>query len=266
MITRTTTKTTAFAVLVMAGLIGGGGLLAFMLFLYAGPFNLVNIGLGEIPALLLNAFLCLLFFIQHSSMARGSFYKHLTRFMPVRYGGVLYAVSSGIIVLALVIFWQDSAYTLFDLQGISRWFFRTVFFLAIVNVIWALSTGFFVLYRLQPNLDDLRGVESRVAPLITRGPYRWIRHPLYLSALLLLWSYPDFSLDRLLLNLLFTAWVIAGTLLEERKLVATYGEAYRNYQSNVPMMIPWRISPGWKKDEFATGLTGATGNGINQKQ
>jgi protein-S-isoprenylcysteine O-methyltransferase Ste14 len=202
MITRTTTKTPAYVMLVLAGLIGGGGLLAFMLFLFAGPFNLIKFGLGEIPALLLN------------------------------------------IVLALVIFWQESAYTLITAQGLARWFLRAVFFLAIGNVIWALSSGFFVLYRLQSNLDDLRGTKPQQAPLITHGPYRWIRHPLYLSALLLLWSYPDLTLDRLLLNLLFTGWVIAGTLLEERKLVASYGETYRSYQREVPMMIPWRIRPG----------------------
>ncbi len=153
----------------------------------------------------------------------------------------MYAIASGIVVLALVVFWQESAYTLITIQGIARWFLRALFFLAIANVIWALSTGFFVLYRLQPSLDYLRGTEHKSAPLITHGPYRWVRHPLYLSALLMLWSYPDLSLDRLFLNLLFVAWLIAGTLLEERKLLATYGEEYRSYQREVPMMIPWRI-------------------------
>ena len=50
MITRTTTKTTTYVMLVLAGSIGGGGLLAFMLFLFTGSFNLVNFGLGEILA------------------------------------------------------------------------------------------------------------------------------------------------------------------------------------------------------------------------
>ncbi len=55
---------------------------------------------------------------------------------------------------------------------------------------------------------------------------------------------PDLTLDRLLLNLLFTVFVIVGTLFEERDLVATFGEAYRSYQRKVPMLIPWRIRPG----------------------
>ena len=146
-------------------------------------------------------------------------------------------------MLALVIFWQESAYTLVSPQSFVRWSLRALFFIAIGCIIWALSTGFFVLYRLQSNIDELRGKEKQQAPLIKHGPYRWVRHPLYFSALLLVWSHPDLTLDRLLLNLLFTVWVIVATTLEERKLIASYGEAYRTYQREVPMMIPWRFRP-----------------------
>jgi protein-S-isoprenylcysteine O-methyltransferase Ste14 len=45
-------------------------------------------------------------------------------------------------------------------------------------------------------------------------------------------------------DLLFTIWVFLATLLEDRALVAAYGEAYRSYQRKVPMLIPWRIRPG----------------------
>ncbi len=241
--TRTTTNVGNYVMLVVAGLLGGGGLFAFMLFLFVGSFNLVSFGLGEIPVLMLDALLCVVFFIQHSSMARKTYYHRSARFLPAQYGGPIYAVASGVVVLALVIFWQESAYTLVSPQSFVRWSLRVLFFIAIGCIIWALSTGFFVLYRLQSNIDDLRGREKQQAPLIKHGPYRWVRHPLYFSALLLVWSYPDLTLDRLLLNLLFTVWVIVATTLEERKLIAAYGEAYRTYQREVPMMIPWRFRP-----------------------
>lgn len=234
--------------LVLTGLIGGGGLSAFMLFLFVGSLNLVSLGLRDIQLLLLDAVLCLAFFIQHSGMARRSFYQMSGRFLSPQFGGPIYAIASGVVVLALVFFWQESSYILLSPQGLVRWAFRASFLVAIGCVLWALSTGFFALYRLQSNIDDLRGRDKQKAPLITHGPYRWVRHPLYLSALVLLWSYPDLTLDRLLLNLLFSVWVIAGTLLEERKLLATYGEDYRNYQSEVPMMIPWRFRPAlWRQ-------------------
>ena len=38
-----------------------------------------------------------------------------------------------------------------------------------------------------------------------------------------------------------TAWIVIGTMLEERDLVATIGPEYRAYQRSVPMLLPLRI-------------------------
>ncbi len=239
-----TSRLLTYFMLAFAGLIGGGGLLIFMIFLFRGPYNLVDLGMGENQVLIFDAFLCLLFFTQHSLMARKPFRQRLSRTLPVQYTGALYAVASGIAVLALVVFWQETAYTLVSPQGPIRLILRAIFVVAIAGVAWTIwALGLFVNFRLQPMVDDLRDKQS-VSRLVTdRGPYRWIRHPLYLSSLLMIWSNPNLTLDRLLFNLLFTVWVIAAILLEERGLVATFGEAYRNYQREVPILIPWRIRP-----------------------
>jgi protein-S-isoprenylcysteine O-methyltransferase Ste14 len=240
--------------LAFAGLIGGGGLLIFMIFLFRGPYNLVDLGMSESQVLTFDAFLCLLFFTQHSLMARKPFRQLLSRTLPVQYTGALYAVASGIAVLALLVFWQETAYTLVSPQGPIRWFFRAVFVVAIGGMVWTIwALGLFVNFRLQPMVDDLRDKQSGSRLVTDRGPYRWIRHPLYLSSLLMIWSNPDLTLDRLLFNLLFSIWVIAAIILEERGLVATFGEAYRNYQREVPILIPWRIRPYPLVNEASTG-------------
>jgi protein-S-isoprenylcysteine O-methyltransferase Ste14 len=239
--------------LTLAGFIGGGGLGIFMLFLFAGPFNLVNLGLGETTALLFNTILCLAFFIQHSLMARKSFHQKLAGFLPSQYRGAMYAIASGLAVLVLVVFWQESVYMLISPQGLLRLILRAIFILAIAGVAWTIwALGLFVNFRLQPLVDDLRGTDPKPMPFIARGPYRWVRHPLYLFSLLMIWSFPDLTLDRLLFNILFTSWVIAATLLEERDLVATFDERYRNLQHKVPMLIPLRIRLGRKESEIST--------------
>lgn len=58
--------------------------------------------------------------------------------------------------------------------------------------------------------------------------------------LVLIWSSPHVTTDRLLFSITWTLWVILGTCLEERDLVAESGETYRQYQKTVPMLIPWR--------------------------
>ncbi|MBK5108247.1 MAG: isoprenylcysteine carboxylmethyltransferase family protein [Anaerolineales bacterium] len=188
-------------------------------------------------------------------MARKPFREWLRGILPSHYYGAFYAVASGIAVLVLVIFWQESTYMLLSGQGLVRLLFRAVFVLAIGVVAWTLlSLGFFVNFRVQPMVDDLRGKQS-VSSLVTdRGPYRWIRHPLYLSSLLMIWSYPDLTLDRLLFNFVFSIWVVIAILLEERGLISSFGEAYRSYQSEVPMLIPFRINPSLIKKDSSVGV------------
>jgi len=237
-----TSKPITYILLALAGLIGGGGLLIFMIFLFGGSFNLVELEINEIQVIIIDVILCLLFFTQHSLMARKPFREWLRGILPSHYYGAFYAVASGIAVLVLVIFWQESTYMLLSGQGLVRLLFRAVFVLAIGGVAWTLlSLGFFVNFRVQPMVDDLRGKQSVSSLVIDRGPYRWVRHPLYLSSILMIWSNPDLTLDRLLFNLIFTTWVVIAILLEERGLIATFGEGYRRYQQEVPMLIPWRF-------------------------
>jgi protein-S-isoprenylcysteine O-methyltransferase Ste14 len=76
-----------------------------------------------------------------------------------------------------------------------------------------------------------------------RGPYRWVRHPLYLFSLVIIWSGPVFTMDRLLHNGLWTLWIVIGAIMEERDLVGCFGEAYRTYQETVPMLLPTSLKP-----------------------
>ena len=78
-------------------------------------------------------------------------------------------------------------------------------------------------------------------PLRTPSLYRAVRHPLYLGILVALWFAPQMSAGRLVLAAGLSVYVIAGTLLEERDLVRLFGDAYRRYQRQVPMLLPWRL-------------------------
>lgn len=64
-----------------------------------------------------------------------------------------------------------------------------------------------------------------------------VRHPWYLAALILLWP-QDLNLTRFIINGVLSAYLLIGTLLEERKLVLEFGEKYEAYQRQVSMLIP----------------------------
>jgi protein-S-isoprenylcysteine O-methyltransferase Ste14 len=74
--------------------------------------------------------------------------------------------------------------------------------------------------------------------LVTWGLYRYVRHPLYFFGLLCLWLSPTLSANSFAVYLGLTVYIIAGSLFEERKLLREFGEAYREYKSVTPMMIP----------------------------
>ena len=76
-------------------------------------------------------------------------------------------------------------------------------------------------------------------PLHLAGLHRYVRHPLYAGAYLMLWG--GVADERgLALALWASLYLFVGTVLEERKLLRLHGDSYRRYRARVPMLIPWR--------------------------
>ncbi len=235
-------KLCAWAMLGLAAGLGGASLIAFGLFLYAGPPGLVKFGLGFLGGMAVNAGLSMLFFVQHSWMVRRSFKQRLTRIVPKYYVDAVYAIASGIALLAVVLLWQDAGQVIWQATNGLWWVVRMIFFFALAVGIWGgLSLKGFDSFGLQPIRHRFRPKPPSPSVLVVRGAYRWVRHPLYFVVLLMIWSYPVLTTDRLLFNMLWTIWIVIGTVLEERDLTADFGDDYREYQRNVPMLLPTRI-------------------------
>jgi protein-S-isoprenylcysteine O-methyltransferase Ste14 len=220
-------------------------MLLFIVFLFTGSLHMVQVGWSESGVLAWNGFLSVVFFVQHSGMVRKRFRSHLANVIPPRYHGALFAIVSSLVLMSLVIFWQPSAVSLYELRGFSRWLARAIFFLAIVGFVWGmLALGSFDPFGCTLIRAHLRGEQVRPQPFVVRGPYFWVRHPLYFFVLLLIWSSPTVGAGRLLFNVLWSAWIYVGAILEEGDLLSDFGEAYRDYQRKVPMLIPWRRRSG----------------------
>ena len=109
--------------------------------------------------------------------------------------------------------------------------------LAVVALgIGLLQTGLWTFLGFEQLLVDSPENESE---MVTRGLYRWVRHPLYTAGLVFIWLTPVMTLNLLLLNLGLTIYLVIGTIYEERKLVREFGEEYNRYQKRVPMLIPF---------------------------
>jgi protein-S-isoprenylcysteine O-methyltransferase Ste14 len=210
-------------------------------FLVFGPFTIVPLRMSEQGRLLLDASLSLVWFAQHSLMVRPSWRRRTERLVGRAYERAAYAICSSVVLLAVVLLWQRSGHLILELHGPWRWLWRLWAVVAAGGAIWAYrSLGDFDVFGDGVILRELRGTNGGRAAFCARGPYRLVRHPLYLCTILLIWSGPTLTADRLLLNVSWTLWIVAAARLEERDLIAQFGNEYRRYRREVPMLLPWR--------------------------
>lgn len=71
------------------------------------------------------------------------------------------------------------------------------------------------------------------------GVFACTRHPWYLGGLILLWTLlPEYYISSVLTAVILSFYFIIGSHLEEIKIIKEYGKEYREYQSEVSMLIP----------------------------
>lgn len=150
---------------------------------------------------------------------------------------------NGLAVLLIVPpLWLSLDYPGPPLWRVPPWIAWPAAALAVAGFVWSLrwyDMGEFIGLR-QWRRGDGREQEGFVlSPL-----HRHVRHPWYSLGLLLLWT-RDLNAAWLTTAVALTLYVLIGSRLEERKLIARYGDAYRRYRQRVPGLIPW---PGCRLD------------------
>ena len=177
---------TADRLMMALAVVLGAGSIA--LFAWDARPTFVPLGWPPRAALAWDAFLSLVFFVQHSGMVRRPFRARLARVLPARYDGAFYAISSGLTLLLVVVLWQRVDIPVFRLEGVARWIAMAGSLIAAALLV---ISGYAVrrtidLLGLRPIRAHLRGVSPRSTPFFVAGPYRWVRHPLYACILALL--------------------------------------------------------------------------------
>jgi protein-S-isoprenylcysteine O-methyltransferase Ste14 len=110
---------------------------------------------------------------------------------------------------------------------------------ALIILIGLLQTGVWSFFGVDAIIGDEPSGQDR---LIFSGLYAYVRHPLYTGGLLLIWFMPLMTTSLLAFNLAATLYLYLGSIHEERRLLAAFGERYEEYRRRVPRLIPvpWR--------------------------
>jgi protein-S-isoprenylcysteine O-methyltransferase Ste14 len=195
-------------------------------------------------ALAINLFLLSLFAVQHSGMARPAFKRWWTRYVPAPVERSTFVLATSLVLILLFWHWRPLPLRIWDLDGdIARW---ALYGLSAAGWLLVLASTFLInhfdLFGLRQVWFHARGLHPDLdAPFVTRAFYRIVRHPIMLGFLVAFWATPAMSLGHLLFALVTTGYIlVAVKFLEERDLVAQYGDTYRDYQRRVPMLLPWR--------------------------
>ena len=191
--------------------------------------------------LIVDLVLLAVFAIQHSAMARPTFKRWLTQYVPQAAERSMYVLAASLALVMVFSYWQP-------LGGVV-WVVRQPFAVAALHILcalgWllALSSTFLIdhfdLFGLRQAWTHMRSREYQPVEFRTPGPYRLVRHPLYVGFIFAFWSTPTMTATHLLFAVAMTLYILVAIPLEERDLFASLGESYRDYRLRVPMLVPF---------------------------
>ena len=194
-------------------------------------------------ALLIDAGLLLVFAIQHSVMARQWFKRAWTRLVPEPVERSTYVLFSSLLLLLLFWQWRPVGGQVWNVENtVGRTALYSMFAVGWLTVLAStFLINHFDLFGLRQVYFYLRG--RQYSPISFRTPalYRFVRHPLYLGWLLAFWSTPTMTAAHLVFAIATTGYILVAIQFEERDMMRFYGDAYRRYREQIPMIIPLRF-------------------------
>lgn len=180
------------------------------------------------------------FAVQHSVMARKGFKRVWTRVVPVPVERSTYVVAASS-ALALILWqWKPIPRVVWDVTSTTAE--------PVIQALFWIGWGVLLLASFLVNHFELFGLAQVWNYAANRKPampvfktpalYRVVRHPIYLGFVIGFWSTPKMTVGHLLFSIGTTGYILLGIYFEERDLIASYGQRYREYRQRVPMLIP----------------------------
>jgi protein-S-isoprenylcysteine O-methyltransferase Ste14 len=230
------------------------GSLSYMIFLGTFLYAICFIGNFGVPRTLdgplspplaisfaIDVGLLALFAVQHSVMARKWFKDWWTRIVPKTIERSTYVLFSSLALILLFTQWRPLGGVIWSVEDpagrlVLRLLFAFGWGLVLVSTF---LINHFDLFGMRQVWRYLLGQPYNTLKFETPGPYRLVRHPLYVGWLFAFWMTPVMTLAHLLFSLATTTYILLAIQFEERDLVREHGDTYQEYRRSVPMLVPF---------------------------
>lgn len=189
------------------------------------------------------AFIWVAYCALHSYLISIGFTRFMMRSLKGYYAyyRLFYVIVSTVLLIPVISYTAQSDHQVIIHYSVAGNMIRYIL-IAVSSAIlfWAFffSYDFLAFLGFRQILNRDRKMNDQTGGIKQNGLLGIVRHPMYLAVIIILWC-NTFKIADLVVNTVLTLYVIIGTLLEEKKLVLEFGDAYVKYQQKVPMLIPF---------------------------
>ena len=213
--------------------LGGGAFVASLAFgMYSYVVTWSNEGTLRPSSIAVNVALFTLFAAHHSIFAQPRIKAWVTRVVPAHLVRSVYVWIASVLFIIVCAAWLPVGAELYRVTGAAAAALAAVQLAGVACV--AASA------RIIDPLE-LAGIRQRVRneTLQIKGPYRWVRHPIYLGWIVAVFAAAHMTGDRLLFAIVSSAYLLIAMPWEERTLQREFPLEYAAYCRRVK----WRVVP-----------------------
>lgn len=186
--------------------------------------------------ILVDVLLFAAFAAHHSLFARRRGKQLMRRLVPAHLERAAYVWIASALAVGMGLLWQPVAGLVYQVEGLLRLPFWSIQLAgAALTVLGARVVSAFELAGINQAAGRTVGGNVRIV-----GPFRFVRHPIYLGWVLMVFGTPTLTANQLVFAAVSTLYLILAIPWEERSLVADHGDRYSAYQQTVR----WRLVPG----------------------
>jgi methanethiol S-methyltransferase len=177
----------------------------------------------------------------------------IKKFVKDKFGSLIAAYRLFYNIFSLVTFYiflrasPQPGKTIYDLPNPFDFIILVPQVLALIGIIWAVKFS---------NLGEFTGIPQLIKwfkgeyqadsldekmTFTTKGPYKFVRHPIYFFTIIFLVCRPVMDLFYLTQLVLIIVYFYIGSIYEEKKLAEVFGDEYIKYQEKVPRIFPIKI-------------------------